>query len=159
MLHVLEELVICWTPPIPLQDSQRLMDLHFQFIQVRVGHASSCEWPFLLVGEDSSVVLKLKLYSLMIPPCLMWCIWKEINIWSFEDWERTVAELKAFFLLLRNTRSKFYQNKFSLVDPTYNTYFQIRPQPHQFSIFKFFKIQNPSQNFTKPTQTLFKIIS
>jgi hypothetical protein len=33
----------------------------------------------------------------MIPLCLMWCIWRERNDRSFEDSERTVAELKAFF--------------------------------------------------------------
>ena len=33
----------------------------------------------------------------MIPPYLMWCIWKERNDRIFEDSERTVVELKAFF--------------------------------------------------------------
>jgi hypothetical protein len=33
----------------------------------------------------------------MIPLCLMWCIWNEINDQRFEDGERTVVELKAFF--------------------------------------------------------------
>jgi hypothetical protein len=33
----------------------------------------------------------------MIPLCLMWCIWRERNYQSFEDRERMVAELKAFF--------------------------------------------------------------
>lgn len=27
----------------------------------------------------------------------MWCIWRERNDWNFENSERTVVELKAFF--------------------------------------------------------------
>jgi hypothetical protein len=29
----------------------------------------------------------------MIPPCFMWCLWRERNNRSFEDHERTVVEL------------------------------------------------------------------
>ena len=32
-----------------------------------------------------------------IPHCLMWCIWQERNNRSFEDSERTIADLKLFF--------------------------------------------------------------
>jgi len=32
-----------------------------------------------------------------VPPCLMWCIWLERNNWCFEDFERTVIDLKLLF--------------------------------------------------------------
>jgi hypothetical protein len=32
-----------------------------------------------------------------IPPCLMWCLWRERNDRSLEDHERTLVELKARF--------------------------------------------------------------
>jgi len=32
-----------------------------------------------------------------IPPCLMWCLWRERNDRSFEDHERTLVELKNLF--------------------------------------------------------------
>ena len=31
-----------------------------------------------------------------IPHCLMWCIWQERNNRCFEDFERTIADLKLF---------------------------------------------------------------
>ena len=33
-----------------------------------------------------------------VPHCLMWCIWRERNNRHFEDLERSVADLKLFFL-------------------------------------------------------------
>jgi hypothetical protein len=33
----------------------------------------------------------------MIPPCLMWCLWREGNDHSFEDYEMTLLELKILF--------------------------------------------------------------
>jgi hypothetical protein len=33
----------------------------------------------------------------MMPPCLMWCLRREINDRSFEDHERTLVELKNLF--------------------------------------------------------------
>jgi hypothetical protein len=33
----------------------------------------------------------------MIPPWLMWCIWRERNARSFEDWKSTVVEPYGFF--------------------------------------------------------------
>ena len=32
-----------------------------------------------------------------VPHCLMWCIWREKNNRCFEDYERTVVDLKLFF--------------------------------------------------------------
>ena len=32
-----------------------------------------------------------------VPYCLMWCIWRERNNRCFEDFERTIADLKLFF--------------------------------------------------------------
>ena len=32
-----------------------------------------------------------------VPHCLMWCIWRERNNRCFEDFERTIADLKLFF--------------------------------------------------------------
>jgi hypothetical protein len=33
----------------------------------------------------------------MVPPYLLWCLWREINDSIFEDRERTLEELKSFF--------------------------------------------------------------
>ena len=33
-----------------------------------------------------------------MPHCLMWCIWREMNNWHFEDLERLVADLKLFWI-------------------------------------------------------------
>jgi hypothetical protein len=33
----------------------------------------------------------------MVPSCIMWCLCREINYWSFEDQEWMVVELKDFF--------------------------------------------------------------
>ena len=33
-----------------------------------------------------------------VPHCLMWCIWRERNNRRFEDLERSVLDLKLFFL-------------------------------------------------------------
>jgi hypothetical protein len=32
-----------------------------------------------------------------VPHCLMWCLWWECNGHSFEDYKRTLVELKVFF--------------------------------------------------------------
>jgi hypothetical protein len=32
----------------------------------------------------------------LVPLCLIWCVWREHNICSFEDCERMVPYLKAF---------------------------------------------------------------
>ena len=32
-----------------------------------------------------------------VPHCLMWCIWRERNNQSFEDFERTLPYLKLFY--------------------------------------------------------------
>ena len=34
---------------------------------------------------------------MVVPHCLMWCIWRERNNQCFEDFERTIAGLKLFF--------------------------------------------------------------
>jgi hypothetical protein len=34
----------------------------------------------------------------VITSCLMWCIWKEMNVRSFEDCEKTSSELQLCFL-------------------------------------------------------------
>ena len=34
---------------------------------------------------------------MVIPHCLMWCIWRERNSWSFEDTEISMHNLKFFF--------------------------------------------------------------
>ena len=33
----------------------------------------------------------------IVPPCLMWCIWKERNNRCFEDAERTIPDIKLLF--------------------------------------------------------------
>jgi hypothetical protein len=33
----------------------------------------------------------------MVPLCLLWCLWREINYRSFEDREKTLEEIKALF--------------------------------------------------------------
>ena len=35
---------------------------------------------------------------MVVPHCLMWCIWQERNNRHFEDLERSVSDLKLFFL-------------------------------------------------------------
>jgi hypothetical protein len=86
----------------------------------------------------------------------MRCIWKEINIWSFEDWERTVVELKAFFLFLRNTRQSFTKTNFLLWTPHTTLIFNcghnhINSQFLHFSKPKILlkTIQNQSKHFSK----------
>ncbi|KAG2724440.1 hypothetical protein I3760_01G016600 [Carya illinoinensis] len=34
----------------------------------------------------------------MIPPCLMWCLWIERNRRCFDDKERTLEDLRVFFM-------------------------------------------------------------
>ena len=34
----------------------------------------------------------------LVPHCLMWCIWCERNARSFKDCERSLLEIKSFFL-------------------------------------------------------------
>ena len=34
---------------------------------------------------------------MIVPHCLMWCIWRERNSRSFEDRERSILEFKSFF--------------------------------------------------------------
>ena len=34
---------------------------------------------------------------MVVPHCLMWCIWQERNNQRFEEYERIVADLKLFF--------------------------------------------------------------
>ena len=38
--------------------------------------------------------------------CLMWCIWREMNVWSFKDIETSVTELRK---IMFNT---FYRHLF-----------------------------------------------
>ena len=34
---------------------------------------------------------------LIVPHCLLWCLWREKNSWCFEDKERSISGLKLFF--------------------------------------------------------------
>ena len=34
----------------------------------------------------------------IVPHCVMWCLWRERKTHHFEDCERTIPELKLFFL-------------------------------------------------------------
>ena len=34
----------------------------------------------------------------LVPHCLMWCIWRERNAHCFEGCERSLLEIKSFFL-------------------------------------------------------------
>jgi hypothetical protein len=34
----------------------------------------------------------------VIPHCFMWCLWREINSWLFEDCERNILDLQSHFL-------------------------------------------------------------
>jgi hypothetical protein len=33
----------------------------------------------------------------MVPSCLLWCLWREINDISFEDHKKTLDEIKSLF--------------------------------------------------------------
>ena len=35
---------------------------------------------------------------ILVPHCLIWCIWRERNARSFESCERSLLEIKSFFL-------------------------------------------------------------
>ena len=62
-----------------------------------------------LLGDAKSVVELLAYWQgrfdrhrnghvwMVIPHCLMWCIWKEMNSKSFEDTKRSMLDLKLFF--------------------------------------------------------------
>jgi hypothetical protein len=52
----------------------------------------ACWWPG---GNSQSAV-----FWKMVPLCIMWCLWRERNDRSFENLERTLEELKSFFLLI-----------------------------------------------------------
>jgi hypothetical protein len=49
----------------------------------------ACWW---LGGCSRSVVVWK-----MVPQCLLWCLWLERNVRCFEDFERSLEELTAFF--------------------------------------------------------------
>jgi hypothetical protein len=59
----------------------------------RVKDLFAC-WRGQLGSPQSEAIWK------MLPPCLMWCIWRERNDWNFEESERTVVELNTFFNIL-----------------------------------------------------------
>ncbi|KAG6729257.1 hypothetical protein I3842_01G018300 [Carya illinoinensis] len=46
---------------------------------------------------DLRGIQQIKAMWKMIPICIMWCIWQERNERTFEDKERSMEELKAFF--------------------------------------------------------------
>ena len=46
-------------------------------------------WNWL--GKNSSYIWNL------VPLCLMWCIWKECNRWTFKDFDRSDDQLLALF--------------------------------------------------------------
>jgi hypothetical protein len=52
----------------------------------------------------------------MVPICLLWCIWKEINDRNFEDCKRTWRNLRVLFLLY----------SFSLDNCIYFSFFFVR---------------------------------
>jgi hypothetical protein len=56
---------------------------------IRVVDLFACWWS---VGSTQSAIVWK-----MVPPCLLWCLWREINDSIFEDRERTLEELKSFF--------------------------------------------------------------
>ena len=53
-------------------------------MQSSLGNAKDC-------GHNNGVIW------MAVPYCLMWCIWRERNNRCFEDFERTIADLKLFF--------------------------------------------------------------
>jgi len=53
----------------------------------------------------------------IVPPCLMWCIWKERNNRCFEDSERAMPNYKLlFFRTLLEWFSVWRNHSFSLLD-------------------------------------------
>ncbi len=72
------------------------MECHLQPFKVAVGYALSSGrsfcWKGFLGRNRNNIIWK------MVLSCLIRCIWRERNDWSFEDSERTVKELKDFFL-------------------------------------------------------------
>ena len=53
----------------------------------------------------------------IVPPCLMWCIWKERNNRCFEDSERAIPDIKLlFFRTLLEWFSVWRNHSFSLLD-------------------------------------------
>ena len=53
----------------------------------------------------------------IVPPCLMWCIWKERNNRCFEDSERAIPDIKLFFFrTLLEWFSVWRNHSFSLLD-------------------------------------------
>ena len=53
----------------------------------------------------------------IVPPCLMWCIWKERNNRCFEDSERAMPDIKLiFFRTLLDWFSVWRNHSFSLLD-------------------------------------------
>jgi hypothetical protein len=66
--------------------------VHFELSWVmprRVVDLFACWWT---VGSTrSAAVWKI------VPPCLLWCLWREMNDMNFEDRERTMKELESFF--------------------------------------------------------------
>jgi hypothetical protein len=40
----------------------------------------------------------MRVGGLVVPSCLLWCLWREMHDKSFEDGERTLEELKSLFL-------------------------------------------------------------
>ena len=68
---------------------------------------------------------------LIVPRCLMWCLWRERNSRCFEDNERPIPDLKLFFFrtlldwlaTLRNQSfSSFLDFLVIFVDPLYTPY-------------------------------------
>ena len=53
----------------------------------------------------------------VVPPCLMWCIWKERNNRCFEDSERAMPDLKLLFIrTLLDWFSVWRNHPFSILD-------------------------------------------
>jgi hypothetical protein len=65
---------------------------HFELSWVmprRVVNLYACWWTS--GSPQSAVVWK------MVPTCLLWCLWREMNDRNFENHERTLEEIKSLF--------------------------------------------------------------
>jgi hypothetical protein len=60
----------------------------------RVVDLYTCWWTF---GSPTKCCCVKKKKKKLMPTCLLWCLWRERNNISFEDWKRTFEEIKFIF--------------------------------------------------------------
>jgi hypothetical protein len=114
MLHVQEDGGVRGPSPSPFRCGFCLVVLSFQSFWVMPGRVIdllACWWS--LGQSRSATVWKI------MPTCLFWCLWREINNRNFEDMEKTPEELLSSFyytLYLWTTVYVFSLSSFSFLD-------------------------------------------